>query len=256
MKELTITDCPKRRLEDTYLVVYAIKNEINIKKGEYIEKEDIYTLVGIDKKGFRTLINVYSDKKNNNRYWLDCFENLKVRGIKNILFLSVDDNKNIKKAAKVSFPTITFIDSITDIMPKFYKFSYEKNAREIGSKLHNLYVQKTLTDFKEQFKKFKERYNNVIHQKLIEKYLTNIESLYKYSVNIRKLLFRHSANIYLYDRIRLSFNSQKSYVNNLEEVYEKLGGMDDYFGFTSFKKNEWILMLNDIIQLYPDLELI
>ena len=256
MKELTITDCPKRRLEDTYLVVYAIKNEINIKKGEYIEKEDIYTLVGIDKKGFRTLINVYTDRKNNNRYWLDCFENLKVRGIKNILFLSVDDNKNIKKAAKVSFPTITFIDSITDIMPKFYKFSYEKNAREIGSKLHNLYIQKTLTDFKEQFKKFKERYNNVIHQKLIEKYLTNIESLYKYSVNIRKLLFRHSANIYLYDRIRLSFNSQKSYVNNLEEVYEKLGGMDDYFGFTSFKKNEWILMLNDIIQLYPDLELI
>lgn len=256
MKELTITDCSKRRLEDTYLVIYAIKNEINIKKGEYIEKEDIYTLVGIDKKGFRTLINVYPDKKNNNRYWLDCFENLKVRGIKNILFLSVDDNKNIKKAAKVSFPTITFIDSITDIMPKFYKFSYEKNAREIGSKLHNLYVQKTLTDFKDQFKKFKERYNNVIHQKLIEKYLTNIESLYKYSVNIRKLLFRHSANIYLYDRIRLSFNSQKSYVNNLEEVYEKLGGMDDYFGFTSFKKNEWILMLNDIIQLYPDLELI
>ena len=256
MKELTITDCPKRRLEDIYLVVYGIKNEINIKKGEYIEKEDIYTLVGIDKKGFRTLINVYTDRKNNNRYWLDCFENLKVRGIKNILFLSVDDNKNIKKAAKVSFPTITFIDSITDIMPKFYKFSYEKNAREIGSKLHNLYVQKTLTDFKEQFKKFKERYNNVIHQKLIEKYLTNIESLYKYSVNIRKLLFRHSANIYLYDRIRLSFNSQKSYVNNLEEVYEKLGGMDDYFGFTSFKKNEWILMLNDIIQLYPDLELI
>ena len=126
-----------------------------------------------------------TDRKNNNRYWLDCFENLKVRGIKNILFFSVDDNKNIKKAAKVSFPTITFIDSITDIMPKFYKFSYEKNAREIGSKLHNLYVQKTLTDFKEQFKKFKERYNNVIHQKLIKKYLTNIESLYKYSINCK-----------------------------------------------------------------------
>ena len=256
MKKLTISDCSKRRLEDIYLVVYAIKNEINIKKGEYIEKEDVYTLVGIDKKGIRTLINVYPDRKNNNRYWLDCFETLKARGIKNILFLSVDDNKNIKKAAKVSFPTIIFIDSITDIMPKFYKFSYEKNAREIGSKLHNLYVQKNLTDFKDCFKKFKERYNNVIHQKLIEKYLINIESLYKYSVNIRKLLFKHSANIYLYDRIRLYFNSQKSYVNNLEEVYEKLGSMDDYFGFTSFKKTEWILMLNDIIQLYPNLELI
>lgn len=32
MKKLTMSDCSKRRLEDTYLVVYAIKNEINIKK--------------------------------------------------------------------------------------------------------------------------------------------------------------------------------------------------------------------------------
>ena len=256
MERLTISDCTKRKLDNTYLVVYAIKNEINIKKGDYIEKEDIYTFVGIDKRGFRTLINVYSDRKNNNRYWLDCFESLKTRGIRNILFLSVDNNKNLKRSAKVAFPNIIFTDSLTDIMPKFYQFSYEKSAKEIGSKIRDLYTQNTITDYKETFKNFKERYNNVIHQKLIEKYLNNIESLYKYSVNIRKLIFRHSANIYLYDRIRLNFNSQKDYVNNINEVYDKLGSMNDYFGFTSFKKNEWILMLNDLIQLYPDLELI
>lgn len=256
MERLTISDCTKRKLDNTYLVVYAIKNEINIKKGDYIEKEDIYTFVGIDKRGFRTLINVYSDRKNNNRYWLDCFESLKTRGIRNILFLSVDNNKNLKRSAKVAFPNIIFTDSLTDIMPKFYQFSYEKSTKEIGSKIRDLYIQNTITDYKETFKKFKERYNNVIHQKLIEKYLNNIELLYKYSVNIRKLIFRHTANIYLYDRIRLNFNSQKDYVNNINEVYDKLGSMNDYFGFTSFKKNEWILMLNDLIQLYPDLELI
>ena len=256
MEQLTMNDCTKRKLDNIYLVVYAIRNEINIKKGDYIEKEDIYTFVGIDKRGFRTLINVYSDRKNNNRYWLDCFESLKTRGIKNILFLSVDNNKNLKRSAKVAFPNIIFTDSLTDIMPKFYQFSYEKSAKEIGSKIRDLYIQNTITDYKETFKKFKERYNNVIHQKLIEKYLNNIESLYKYSVNIRKLIFRHTANIYLYDRIRLNFNSQKDYVNNINEVYDKLGSMNDYFGFTSFKKNEWILMLNDLIQLYPDLELI
>ena len=256
MEQLTMNDCTKRKLDNIYLVVYAIRNEINIKKGDYIEKEDIYTFVGIDKRGFRTLINVYQDRKNNNRYWLDCFESLKTRGIKNILFLSVDNNKNLKRSAKVAFPNIIFTDSLTDIMPKFYQFSYEKSAKEIGSKIRDLYIQNTITDYKETFKKFKERYNNVIHQKLIEKYLNNIELLYKYSVNIRKLIFRHTANIYLYDRIRLNFNSQKDYVNNINEVYDKLGSMNDYFGFTSFKKNEWILMLNDLIQLYPDLELI
>ena len=133
------------------------------------------------------------DRKNNNRYWLDIFENLKARGIKNILFISIDNNKNFKRSAKVAFPKVVFIDSLTDIMPRFYKFSYEKNAKEIGSKLCKLYIQKTTSDYKDVFNKFKQRYNNVIHQKLIEKYLNNVESLYKYSVNIRKFLFSNES---------------------------------------------------------------
>ena len=247
MNSLTLNEC---------LVVYAIKNEVNIKKGDYIEKEDIYTFVGVDIKGFRSLINVYPDRKNNNRYWLDCFETLKARGLKNILFLSVDDNKNMKRAAKVAFSSVVFVDSITDIMPKFYKFSFEKNAREIGSKIHSLYVQKTLTDYKDVFDKFKARYNNAIHQRLIEKYLSNVEYFYKFSENIRKLIFKHSANVGLYDKIRLSFNSNNTYINSIDDIFKALGSLNNYFGFTSFKKSEWILILSDLIQIYPDLELI
>ena len=256
MNSLTLNECSKKKLDDTYLVVYAIKNEVNIKKGDYIEKEDVYTFVGVDIKGFRSLINVYPDRKNNNRYWLDCFETLKARGLKNILFLSVDDNKNMKRAAKVAFSSVVFVDSITDIMPKFYKFSFEKNAREIGSKIHSLYVQKTLTDYKDVFDKFKARYNNAIHQRLIEQYLSNVEYFYKFSENIRKLIFKHSANVGLYDKIRLSFNSNNTYINSIDDIFKALGSLNNYFGFTSFKKSEWILILSDLIQIYPDLELI
>ena len=256
MNMLTMNECFKKKLDDTYLIIYAIKNEINIKKGDYIEKGSIYTLVGIDKQGFRQLINVYQDRVNNNRYWLDCFEALKSRGLKNVLFLSVDDNKNIKRTAKIAFPNITFVDSITDIVPKFTKYSFEKNERKVISKLHNLYTKPTISSFKEEFSEFKKEYNNVIHKKLIEKYLSNVESLYKYSVHIRSLLFKHSANMYLYDRIRLSFNKNNSYVTSLDEIYERLGNMSDYFGFTSFKKSEWTFILNDLIQMYPNIEFI
>lgn len=256
MNVLTMNECCKRKLDETYLVIYAIKNEINIKKGDYIEKGNIYTLVGIDIKGYRQLINVYQDKINNSRYWLECFETLKARGLKNVLFLSVDDNKNMKRAAKVSFANVVFTDSITDIAPKFYKYTFEKNSGKLAGKLHNLYTQNTTADFKIAFDNFKKEYNNVIHQKLINKYLSNMENLYKYSVNIRQLLFKHTANINLYDRIRISFNENKNYVKELNEIYEKLGSIDDYFGFKSFKKREWTLILNDLIQLYPNIDFI
>ena len=256
MNKLTINECSKKRLDETYLVVYAIKNEVNIKKGDYIEKSDIYTLIGVDMKGYRQFINIYQDRVNNNRYWLDCFESLKSRGLKNILFLSVDDNKNMKRTAKIAFPGIIFVDSLTDIMPKFFKYSTEKNEKTIASKLHKLYTKKTVTEFKEEFDKFKKEYTNVIHQKLIEKYLSNVESLYKYSVNIRLLLFKHSANVYLFDKIRIMFNNNQNYILNINEIYEKLGNIDNFFGFTSFKKKEWTLILNDLIQMFPNIEFI
>ncbi len=68
MNQLTLMECSKRRLDETYLVVYAIKNEINLKKSEYIKKSDIYTLIGIDIKGYRQFINIYQDRTNNKRF--------------------------------------------------------------------------------------------------------------------------------------------------------------------------------------------
>lgn len=256
MNQLTLLECSKRRLDETYLVVYAIKNEINIKKGDYIEKSDVYSLIGIDIKGFRQFLNIYQDRVNNNRFWLDCFESLKSRGLRNILFLSVDNNRNMKRTAKIAFPDVIFVDSLTDIIPKFYKYTHEKDSKKIASKLHSLYTQKTLTECKEELKKFSEIYNNVIQQKLIEKYLNNVENLYKYSQNIRFLLFKHSANMEFYDIIRLGFNSNNNYVLELEEIYDKLGNLGEHFGFTSFKKREWTLILNDIIQIFPKIDFI
>ena len=49
-------------------------------------------MIGVDIKGIRHLLNIYADKVNNSHFWLDAFEGLKSRGVKNILFLRVLSN--------------------------------------------------------------------------------------------------------------------------------------------------------------------
>ena len=184
MNKLNFAEFTKQRLDPFYLVIYAIKNEVNIKKAEYIEKAEIYSLIGIDIKGKRQFINIYEDRVNNNRFWLDCFEALKSRGLKHVLFFSVDDNKNFKRTAKIAFPDVVFVDSLTHTVPTFLKYTSERSSKNLASKLHLLYVQKTLNEYKSKFKDFTNICNNSIHQKLIQKYLNNIETIYKYSYNI------------------------------------------------------------------------
>ena len=69
MELLKLNELTKRKLDDTYVVVYAIKNEVNIKKADIIEKNDIYTLIGVDIKGIRHLLNIYADKVNNSHFF-------------------------------------------------------------------------------------------------------------------------------------------------------------------------------------------
>lgn len=256
MQSLKLIDYTKKRLDDMYVMMYAIKNDINIKKADIIENIDVYTIVGINRKGIRQLVGIYQDRPLNNRYWLDIFETFKSRGLNTILFLAIDDNKNFKRTVKITFPMVTFVDALTYIATKFDKYTSEKSSRKVVSRIHKLYSQPTIQDFKNNFTNFKESYNNIIHQKLIEKYLNNIEGYYKYSFNIRNLLFKPSANARIYDRIRLSFNSNETYINDLNEIYEKLESMDRFFGFISFNKKQWTLILNDLMLLYPDIEFI
>ena len=77
------------------------------------------------------------------------------------------------------------------------------------------------------------------------------ENQYEFSNNIRNLLFKHSANLEFYDRIRLSFSSNNNYVLEIEEIYDKLGNINEYFGFTSFKGQSRLTEFEDkCIALY------
>ena len=64
MELLKLNELTKKKLDKTYVVVYAIKNEVNIKKADIIEKNDIYTLIGIDIKGYKDILyTVYVQKR-------------------------------------------------------------------------------------------------------------------------------------------------------------------------------------------------
>ena len=241
MQNLKLIDYTKKRLDDMYVMMYTIKNDLNIKKGDIIESIDIYTLIGINKKGIRQLVGIYQDRPLNNRYWLDIFESLKTRGLNTILFVAIDDNKNFKRTVKIAFPMVNFVDSLIYISSKFDKYTSEKCSRKVMSRIHRLYSQPTMNELQNEFKtgkyivedeqqgahraEYGKSVLKQLSQKLIEKYLVNVEGYYKYSSNIRNLLFKPSANTRIYDRIRLSFNSTEKYISDLNEIYEKLRGV-------------------------------
>ena len=57
MNALNFDDNCKRKLDETYLIVYVIENTINMKKGDFISKSNICSLIGVDLKGYKQKIS-------------------------------------------------------------------------------------------------------------------------------------------------------------------------------------------------------
>ena len=254
MNKLCIKDLTKKKLNKMYLSLTVIENEIDIKKNDVIEKSTIYTLVAVDMTGRSNIVNIFL-QKTSIRLWIDCFENLKHRGVNNIFFLVSGQHKEIRKAARIAFPNIVTIDSISYIFPKFNQFCTDRSTKNIASKISKLYIQNTLTDYDKEILKFTELYNSPIHKKLIDKYLKNVKESYKFSLNLRKLLYTYRRNTTLYDIIRLNYKNK--YISELEEVLSTIEQKAPTYGEEpSFRKVEIAGMINDLCILYPDIEFI
>ena len=85
MNELTLSECSKRRLDDTYIVVYAIKNEINIKKAEELVKSGGSLSTNLTKN--HQIIHYHIFKVEIRTYAFYVFYDIRKRDNTNVVFL-------------------------------------------------------------------------------------------------------------------------------------------------------------------------
>ena len=99
-------------------------------------------------------------------------------------------------------------------------------------------------------------YNNEIFKTLIEKYLNNVEFVYKYSQNIRKMLFLYMPFIDFFDKIRYKYNEQYS-ISSINELIDDLDKSETtHIHYKCISKKDLGLVLNDLSKIYKDIDFI
>ena len=94
-----------RRLEEVYPFVYIDAIHFNVKENGVIGKKAAYVAMGISKSGIKEVLGIYIGENETSKFWMTVFNNLKNRGIKDILVLSSDGLSGIKEAIATAFPT-------------------------------------------------------------------------------------------------------------------------------------------------------
>lgn len=125
--------------------------EETVKTNDKLITKKIYTLIGLNTLGNRTVLDIVIEDINDNNFWLDTLESLKVRGIKQIYFICIATNKNIDRVLKMTLPNTKIITSLTDIITLMYKYVGYKGRSTFIKQIKELYIQDTIEQFNNRF---------------------------------------------------------------------------------------------------------
>ena len=133
-----------RRLEPIYVFTYADCLYIPIKEDLISEKKAIYVIVGVDACGYKDILGMWIDNTESSSFWTNVFEDLKARGVEDILYMSSDGVAGFKDSLETVFPKTQTQRCVVHLTRNINKLCPKKMAKEIINMWKEIYTSSSL----------------------------------------------------------------------------------------------------------------
>lgn len=253
MEKIGIVDFQKRNFKEFYLALYIVTKEIKIRTDTCITNKNLYVIWGLDVLGNKQILEICFERENDNRFWLEKFEDIKARNNKDIIFLITPKNKNIERCIKILYNDVKIIYSPDEITTSITKFLADRPSRKIQSGFKKLFFLEDNGQFENEFEIFKETYiENRILMLTLDKNKKLIQNLYEYNENLRKLFYPYS----IFYKMKKQLNKLKTkepLCTNINEVIEYcLPLIMSFEQGRTYSKLEWLEIIDGIYDEYKE----
>lgn len=212
-----------RKLKPLYVFTYADCLYVPIKDDNLIsQKKAIYIIIGVDSNGYKDILGMWIDKSESASFWTTVFEDLKSRGVKDILYMSSDGIAGFKGSLEMVYPKTHAQRCVVHLTRNIYQICPKKEAKEIIKMWKRIYTSynyeeanTVLEDFKERFKK----YSKIVEK--VESFMVFLEPLFELPIEIRKAIYTSNAVESVNSALRKVTRGKGAFPNE-ESVYKVL----------------------------------
>ena len=186
-----IREWQSRQLEDVYPIVFMDAIHYSVRKDGVVVKKAVYLAIGIDKEGRKEVLGFWIGENESSKYWLNVLNELKNRGVQDILIMSVDNLKGFSEAISSVFPKTEIQKCVVHQIRNSIRYISYKDTREFTSDLKEMYNAPTLEQAEFKLDELEEKWGKK-YMAVINSWRSNWNELttyFKYDTKIRKLIF-------------------------------------------------------------------
>ena len=210
-----IEEWQNRPLSTVYPIVFIDAVHFSVRDNHIIKKLAAYIILGINDEGRKEVLSINIGENESSKYWLGILNELKNRGVEDILILCADGLTGIKESIAVAYPKTENQRCIVHQVRNTLKHVSYKDKKEFSKDLKGIYHAPTeeigYEVMQEVTKKWSGKYPNSM-----KSWNTNrdvISPMFKFSPEVRKVIYTTNAIESLNSTYR-RLNSQRSVFPN------------------------------------------
>ena len=204
----------ERPLKKCYPFIYVDCLYCPIKKDLVSEKTAIYIMLGIDLDGKKEVLGIWIDSTESAHFWNGIFEEIKSRGVEEILFVSMDGLKGLPEAIEKVYPKTITQRCIVHLVRNIYSILNKKECKEVIGDFKKIYTAPSKVKAKLEYEGFVEKYkDNKKLIKKVEEYIEYIYQLFEYPKEIQKIIYTTNPIESLNSALRKVTKGKGSFIN-------------------------------------------
>jgi putative transposase len=135
-----VREWAKRPLEDVYPIVFLDCMVLKIREGGSVQRRALYLALGVTLEGERDVLGMWFQESEGAKFWMQVLQDLKHRGVQDILIACVDGLKGFPEAIEAIFPKTTVQTCIVHLIRSSLKYVPRRERQQVARDLKPIYT--------------------------------------------------------------------------------------------------------------------
>ena len=129
-----------RPLETMYPVVFFDALRVKIREEAVVRNKAVYLALGVMRDGTRDILGIWIENTEGAKFWMRVFNELKTRGVQDILIAVTDGLKGMEQALGAIFPATTLQTCIVHLIRSSLDYAGWKDRKALAQALRPVYT--------------------------------------------------------------------------------------------------------------------
>ena len=183
-----VNEWQNRPLEKTYSFIFMDAIHYKVREDKQIVVKAAYVVIGVNLDGYKEVLGIWIGANESSKFWLSVLNDLKHRGVQNVLIFCVDGLNGFKEAIGAAFPFSKIQRCIIHQIRSSMKYIPYKDRKAFVADLKTVYTavnaDVAMENLIELREKWEHKYPNAI--KSWEDNWDNLSTFFEFSPYIRK----------------------------------------------------------------------